>query len=531
MAVADTKELAQCLAFAYFAENPKYEKAVGKKESEHALNFYRLFSGKENVSNYKKKYLSNQFPIDKVKQEFKVTFTQSTKQESYHETAKKVYNVARECIEKGMFKYPLNQYEFLDQNDPFVLLIKDKCLDNIKKAFRLPYKIDALSAVDVFFVRSAKKKQIEADFKKYVFDTETIIHNTIAGEQGLNSYSNLIKKYFDSGDLLPVSLKLPTTISAKPNIKRIEMGVRGKISPDVDPFIKFLSAILYKPEKTKQYIDKVIHIDFDNFSMFEKLNWVFPVEFKYKNLKNEETGESLSDYNLDFDLYAQGYGAGWNGQFRASTKQFKDTQWVGGISIDTFENFATKYQKYNSIIPDLIKIRKKCFDAMCSDMQKMNRTAYEECSQLEKKASSAISKPHILYGAKRNQPLIEFFEKFDSLTKNKSEDSYTNYQLKVIDEIRGFSKKYVPFDKKRIAGHYAHAQLSFFMINGGKSFEVYFKQQMFITIFGAITKTSHTYFDINDYDKMKSIVTTTIQKEGKQDIISEFDTAPHFLIS
>jgi len=70
MSAVNTKELAQCLAFAYFAEHPKYEKPVGNKDTEHAIRFYTLVSGRENVTNYKKKYLSNTFPIDKVKKEF-----------------------------------------------------------------------------------------------------------------------------------------------------------------------------------------------------------------------------------------------------------------------------------------------------------------------------------------------------------------------------------------------------------------------------------------------------------------------------
>jgi len=37
MAAADTKELAQCLAFAYFAENPTFGEPKGNKDSDHAI--------------------------------------------------------------------------------------------------------------------------------------------------------------------------------------------------------------------------------------------------------------------------------------------------------------------------------------------------------------------------------------------------------------------------------------------------------------------------------------------------------------
>jgi hypothetical protein len=535
MAKTDTKELAQCLAFAYFAENPNYDKSSKGKDSEHALNFYNLFSGKENVSLYKHKYLSKQFPIEEVKDEFRVKYAEKTNRKTYHPTSKKVYNVAKTSIEKGIFKHPINEYEFLDQNDAFVMFVKNKCLDKIKTALSLPYRIDALSSVDVFFVRKSKKRQIEEHFKKYISDPETIIHNTIFGEGGLNSYSNIIKTYFDSGDLIPISLKLPTTISAKPNVKRIEMNYDKKISNDIDPFIKFLSAILDEPEKTKEYINKVIHIDFDNFSMFQTLNWKFPIEFRYKELIDPKTRKPLEDYNLDFNLFAQGHSAGWNGQFNRSTKIHKDTQWVGGISILTFEKFASNYSKYKTFASEVVEIRKESFDEVCLEMQKININVYKKLDVLRKKALSAVLKKQILYTEALNRDILNFFEKFKSEINNNTKDFFVEYQLKVIDRIRGFSKGYSSSIKggkdKRIYAHYSHAQLSHFLIRGGKNYELYFKQQLFISLFGIITKMSHIFFDTEDYDKMKKIVREIIKKEGKKSIISEFETAPHYLIS
>ena len=244
MAKVNTKELAQCLALSYFAEHPKYEKPVGNKDTEHAVRFYTLFSGRENVTSYKKKYLSNTFPIDKVKKEFAVTKT-ATGKLSFHTTAKKVYNVARACVESRMFKFPLDQYEFLDQDDPFTKMVKDTCLTNIKDAFGFPksIKIDIFSAVDVFFVKSSEKRQIMDDFKRAFNDPKTILRNSIWGKSGTTDYASMMSEYMKKGTLIPVSLKLPVNVTGLPKIKLVTLDTKNHANEDIDPFMKMLAAI------------------------------------------------------------------------------------------------------------------------------------------------------------------------------------------------------------------------------------------------------------------------------------------------
>jgi len=64
---------------------------------------------------------------------------------------------------------------------------------------------------------------------------------------------------------------------------------------EIDPFIKFLAAILDEPTKAKQMIDKVIEIDFDKFVTHELLNWVFPVNFNYNKLIDPVTKKPLEN--------------------------------------------------------------------------------------------------------------------------------------------------------------------------------------------------------------------------------------------
>jgi len=537
MAKVNTKELAQCLALSYFAEHPKYEKPVGNKDTEHAIRFYTLFSGRENVTNYKKKYLSNTFPIDKVKTEFAVTKT-ATGKLSFHTTAKKVYNVARACVESQMFKFPLNEYEFLDQDDPFTKMVKDTCLTNIKNAFGYPksIKIDIFSAVDVFFVKSSHKKKIMEDFKRAFNDPKTILRNGIWGKRGTNDYASMMGEYIKEGTLIPVSLKLPTNVTSLPKIKLVTLDTKSYPNEDIDPFMKMLAAILDEPYKTKKIIETVVEIDFDHFIMHGLLNWVFPINFNFKKLIDRKTNTPIENYNLRFNLYAQGHSAGWNGQFDKSTMQYKDKQWVGGASIPAFEKIAKGYPQYAVTVRKMVDLRLMVFEKFSEKLQGLNPEAYEKVKVLKPAAVAGLSKQRIIYGTLA-KPAKEFFDRYDDYTGNRgitSTPSFTQYQNEFINEVRHFNKAY-PGAKdtrvKTIKAHFAHAQISYFLTEGNKSFQLYFKQKMFLTIYGLITKKAHKVFDLEDYAGMRSAITETVQDEAGKEIIHEFKSAPHYIIS
>lgn len=524
MAVADTKELAQCLAFAYFAEHPNY------KERDHDINFFTLFSGKENVSKYKAQYLSKQFPIDAVKQEFVVTKT-ATGKTSYNETTKKVYNVAKTCIEKKMFKNQLKDYEFLDQNDPFVLFIKDKCLTNIKEAFGLSYKIDSLSAIDVFFVKKTAKAKILKEFTSLFTDHETILTNAVWGTK--NDYTSVTEKYMDSGELFPVSLKLPETINGNIHVKRVQLHA-GQGEIEVDPYIKFLAAILHEPSRTKEYIEKIIEIHYDKFSTHELLNWVFPVTFNYKSVLDPKTKQPLADYNLNFNLFAQGYGAGWNGQFDASTRAHQATQWVGGVSSTTFTEFAEHYPEYRRVISEMIRLRTDVFDEMCKDLDDKHQKITDLFLPQRQAARNELNQHKILIPSTQKKMLAFFDAVQEKIAPGDDKLSLsTEYKLRVINEVRKYKKDYtgnIEKQEKVIGAHFVHAQLSYFLLSGGPKMHTYFKQRLFMTVFGLITKKSHIIIDDNDYPEMRNIIQKEIFKEtGK--FKAEFSTAPHYLIS
>lgn len=540
MAKVNTKELAQCLALSYFAEHPKYEKPVGNKDTDHAIRFYTLFSGKENVTNYKKKYLSNTFPIDKVKKEFAVTKT-ATGKISFHTTAKKVYNVARACVESRMFKFPLDQYEFLDQDDPFTKMVKDTCLTNIKNAFGFPktIKIDIFSSVDVFFVKSSEKKKIMDDFKSAFNDPKTILRNGIWGKSGTNDYASMMSEYMKAGTLIPVSLKLPVNVTGVPKVKLITLDTKNYANEDIDPVMKMLAAILDDPSKTKQIINTVIDIDFDKFIIGEQksLSWIFPVNFNFKNLIDPKTRKPIEEYNLRFNLHALFNSAGWNGQFDASTRMHKDTQWVGGLSVPAFERIAKGYPQYLATVKKMVDVRLAVFEKFCLKLKAQNPEVFEELASLRQTAESTLSKQNVLYGS-LIKPVRLFCDRFDDLAKinKKTNDtpSFMQYQNEFINTVAKSNKTYVGAKSSRtkiITAHFTHAQVSYFLTEGNKSFQLYFKQKMFMTIYGTISKTFHKVFDLDDYTAMKNAIQQNIQDEAGKEIIHEFKTAPHYIVS
>jgi hypothetical protein len=422
----------------------------------------------------------------------------------------------------------MDEYVFLDQGDDFTINIKDELMKRALKNFGFANTIkpDTLSSIDVFCVRRSKKEEIIKEFTKLFGDDVSMINNFVSG----TDYAEFIGKHMNSGNLIPLSLKLPVTISGKIHVKEIHDINKKPISENADPYIKFLATILDNPSKTKNIIDNVIDLKLNDIISFEKLNWVLPVSFNYTKYIDPQTKQKIADYDLEFNLFAQGYGMGFNGQFSASTKKYKNTQWVGGISANTFYVLAKKYAKFNEFMGKLSNLRSDCLKSVAEKMKKFNEDAFNKCSALYGNAQKNVKNDMIHSTNKDELQLLAFFAEFDKLYNNK-ENFLENYRLSVINAINGKSKKLENYtDMKRLKAHYVHAQLFYLFLVGGKNFEMYFKQKMFITIFGLITKMSHIYFDENDYDKMKTIVTTQLNKQ-REGLFAEFRTAPHFLIS
>ena len=82
--------------------------------------------------------------------------------------------------------------------------------------------------------------------------------------------------------------------------------------------------------------------------------------------------------------------------------------------------------------------------------------------------------------------------------------------------------------QERIKAHYAHAQLAWFTFIGGKSYQTFLKQRMFLTIYGVISKKGYKIFDYNkNITTVKSGITAAMKGMPK----AAFDSAPHLLLS
>ena len=520
------KELAQCLAFAYFAAFPN------TTDPNHANNFYYIYTN-QSVLNKTRPYLSQSFAYDKLASFFEITQSEKKGTDQIKSNVKKVYLVAKKTHDSRLFAGGMGQYKYLDQNDKFYRLIKNTSLDNIRKALGISYKSDVLSAVDIFVVKKSAETKIANAFIKYFSSPDIIIKNAVSGGK---NYKNVNRIFMDSGELYPISLKLPTTITGNIHIKKVDVSVNTEVSVEIDPYTKFLALILEEPNNSRELINKVINIQFSKFDSVNYLNWVLPVTFKYTNLIDKDNNKPLIKYDLNFNLYAQGYAAGWNGQFDKSTKNYQATQWVGGVATETFETFARRYPEYDSVISKLVAYRLSIFDRMAKRLKDERPEIFSSLHQKYTMARSDIAQRHILVLKNKNKATKDFFNSYQeeaNLQLDGGISLFSLYCIGVIEEIRNKIKSYdgeITLTDKIIEAHYGHAQIAFFMYMGGQNYDLYFKQRMFMTIFGAITKKAHKLIGIDDYKGMRDIIREDIELNGRK-FSAEFSTPPHYIIS
>lgn len=579
MAAADYKELAQCFAFAYFAEtlkqnNTDYKRNERDLESKHALGFYSLFHRKAQTDKYRA-YLSDNFPTNAIKDAFKIKYNDKDEVIYSHSSMavpRKVYVVAKYLYESGIIpKNKFHEYVFLGQEDSFTQTIKDKCIINIRKTFSVEGKLDQFSSVDVFIVKKTSKQKIQKDFEKSFLSGEEEIYNSFGISEGKRgeSYSEKTRKYMKSGELIPISLKLLMTVTSIPKIKLIDSErLRNRSQKDfkIDPFIKFLGLLVNDKQNFSDHINNLIEFDYDSFVAGEKLNWEIPVKFNYNKVLLDP-----SIKNQVFLLFAQGHGAGWNGQFDRKDKDtlFSESgQWVGGVSVSTFEQYANKYPSYKKCADELRALRVKHFANIVKEIRndklneelKKTRTEPNITSKTKKdgttvtknlppvykhltgmlKEHGIFKKSVLFFGTPGNEKkkiapefgvYQKFFEKFNTPQKNYGDLFLNNFINDIRSQIPKFkTKRYEIKTPAFKYSHFVHAQLCYFIYKmQGESHE-YFKRRLFLTVFGLITKKSHKMFEEKE---MRALIEKTIKDkvDKKKSHILRFDTAPHYIIS
>jgi hypothetical protein len=577
------KELMQCLAFAHFAVH-KYSQ---QNADEHEQLFYDLFdlSNSPDVKPYEK-HLGMNFQFNRIFQNWKTTVTAKSQEKSVHIDVKIVYDVARNFYQKNLISRNFHMYEFLDQSDPFMQVIKKQCLTKIIKATKLPFKEDILSSADVYIVRSSEKNRIQKDFEDEILKKSDVylINN-------FDKYNQILEEYWEKHSLFGVSLKLPESNGAK-HIKVIgkpHNAVSKKMLDKVDPYSKFLAMLSDPQTDVNKLIEETVFIH-KNMDVNRVAAWKFPVTFRYRRL-------GLYDKDVKFNLMAWpkaqdagGGTAGFNGQF-FNTPGYSN-QWVGGTGVRTLENFLFQYPEYSKINNELISIRRKALNYALTgsinkspnlvqqiDTQitvkkpygagkepvykktgKFSRMGYLKGQQgkyyygekpggqtksyqmnikniqtLYERAKRDISKPVFVVGSERQEGLTKFIEEYQNIMGN--QNVMNDYRTAVVNLIlkKPISTKTTETDSM-IKTHYENAQISYFLTRGGPNLYRYLKQRIFLTIFGVITKKAYKVFmEKNPTGILKSTqIIGAIKAQVIKGIvknIKEFDTVPHFYMS
>ena len=574
----NTKEFAQCLAFAHFAVIP-----YNTNEAEqHKKAFYEIFLSSKYQQETRverpklikyRNHLGKRFQFRSTIDEFESKYDSEKDKITVHTTVQKVYDMALSFYISKVVGQNWGIYEFLDQTDKFTSTVKDESLNKIKQVFGLTFKLDMLASFDIFIVHKQKKEQILSEINQHIVNANdaTILSNYCLNR---HTYRTILNRHFSSKSntrsLVAISLKLPGAVNQKKHINIIGTeNVKKEVSDYIDPYTKFLTlAYTAKSPQLKLLIENLIKIEYGQFKVTSSvLTWELPVTFRYRVAAQKVFGRDikpLSDMNYKIVFLAQGYGSGWNG-FVAQGHQ--GPPWTGGGSAATFEHFYEQYREYSNVIQKLVHMRAKAFNYVLTGRETSGsidtRSFSTKLKNLHRKATQDLLTKKILTTVKQSKSLMDFFKAFDEETGRVN--TATAYQVALINLVRKqvspsikISDKYASFTMKdmipnpnkktskdkdkiqisrpatpqetgdRIEAHYVHAQLAWFAFIGGKSFQTYLKQRMFLTIYGAISKKGYKIFD---YDKNLTTIKSAITAEVKGVPRAAFDSAPHLLLS
>jgi hypothetical protein len=546
MASATTKiEALQCFAFAYFAKN------TGTIDETHEQNWYDIFNP-DNLADPQElrstygQYLSGTFSKDQFKKlllppgkgedkgGYQSTKTEKTQRISVHDAVKKVYLVVKKVLSSNLLKQSFSKYVFLDQSDPFTMMVKDACLDRIADAFSMSGKTDLLSPVDMFIVKKLAKTKIYNEFNLHIINASDnqILSNMAWGTTGKNTYRTISNKFFKSGDLIGISLKLPETIGGSGVLKIIGTeNVDPKLLNFVDPYTKLIGAMLAHPKDTKKLIQEVIDIEFDNFRITPDLfSWEYPITFRYSDIIDPRTKLKLHNKNLRFKLFTWG-SAGFNAQWYSN--QDAPGNWTGGASTVPIDELFFKYSEYSTILNELIQLRKEAF------FYAIHGSTKDPSSKIPKnlkpdyeKALDDAEKQMILTSDKRSNVgaatrLVKFLEDY-SKTKN-AYHVYQTHLIKSTTKLMKGASKTVTQDPKRLNAHYVACQCAWFLFRGGPNLHKYLKQRMFLSLFGLITKSGYSIFQGNEDTIMENYLQKKFGQNKKS--IAAYHAAPHIVLS
>ena len=547
MAQTTPRESLTCLAFSYFAKN-----GLGSKIQEFSDAVYEYYiNGKEDLIKKFDQNLIAGFNLNRILKLYSTKadalrpdkeYNKSSFEKDFpdrkNEVATKLDGeiksafVTAEAMQKSSIVSNLSKYKFYDQSADFMKKVKDDALEKTVRALDLPKDVgsDILSSIDILMVKSGKEKTILDDFEKNIIGSEVsqmdILNNLAHGDTGQNTFRTLTNKYFDSKDMVGISLKKASP-NKKADLKIIGtiFGARG-LEIYLDPYTEFLGKI--SQLKTKAELYKLVNdlVEIDRITPTDGRTY-FSVNYKL-NYKNVNISDKI--VKIDLQIGRSGFNAGESGKMG----------FVGGASYVVTLPILKRYPRYNEMIREIISIREKAFH-YAVDTKKLT-------SEIKSSYKSALNivkmNELVLYSASDNEIIKTFCEKYDVVIKNKK-DSYQQYRIAVsklcknraltssdgiLSTLDKKSNK-VTGTPKTLQNDYVHSQGLWMYTRKGEDLKNFFKQQITLTLYGLMSKKGSKIF----YSKNQAMLTEDafvkeFKSKNNQTKLAKFVTAPYVMI-
>lgn len=547
MAQTTPRESLTCLAFSYFAKN-----GSGSKIQEFSDAVYEYYiNGKQDLIKKFDQNLIAGFNLNRILKLYSTKadalrpdkeYNKSSFEKDFpdrkNEVATKLDGeiksafVTAEAMQKSSIVSSLSKYKFYDQSADFMKKVKDDALEKTVRALDLPKDVgsDILSSIDILMVKSGKEKTILDDFEKNIIGSQVsqmdILNNLAYGDTGQNTFRTLTNKYFDSKDMVGISLKKASP-NKKADLKIIGtiFGARG-LEIYLDPYTEFLGKI--SQLKTKAELYKLVNdlVEIDRITPTDGRTY-FSVNYKL-NYKNVNISDKI--VKIDLQIGRSGFNAGESGKMG----------FVGGASYVVTLPILKRYPKYNEMVREIILIREKAFH-YAVDTKKLT-------SEIKSSYKSALNivkmNELVLYSASDNEIIKTFCEKYDVVTKNKK-DSYQQYRIAVsklcknraltssdgiLSTLDKKSNK-VTGTPKTLQNDYVHSQGLWMYTRKGEDLKNFFKQQITLTLYGLMSKKGSKIF----YSKNQAMLTEDafvkeFKSKNNQTKLAKFVTAPYVMI-
>lgn len=547
MAQTTPRESLTCLAFSYFAKN-----GLGSKIQEFSDAVYEYYiNGKEDLIKKFDQNLIAGFNLNRILKLYSTKadalrpdkeYNKSSFEKDFpdrkNEVATKLDGeiksafVTAEAMQKSSIVSNLSKYKFYDQSADFMKKVKDDALEKTVRALDLPKDVgsDILSSIDILMVKSGKEKTILDDFEKNIIGSQVsqmdILNNLAHGDTGQNTFRTLTNKYFDSKDMVGISLKKASP-NKKADLKIIGtiFGARG-LEIYLDPYTEFLGKI--SQLKTKAELYKLVNdlVEIDRITPTDGRTY-FSVNYKL-NYKNVNISDKI--VKIDLQIGRSGFNAGESGKMG----------FVGGASYVVTLPILKRYPRYNEMVREIISIREKAFH-YAVDTKKLTseiRSSYKSALNIVKMNEL------VLYSASDNEIIKTFCEKYDVVTKNKK-DSYQQYRIAVsklcknraltssdgiLSTLDKKSNK-VTGTPKTLQNDYVHSQGLWMYTRKGEDLKNFFKQQITLTLYGLMSKKGSKIF----YSKNQAMLTEDafvkeFKSKNNQTKLAKFVTAPYVMI-